>query len=118
MTSESCNNKKAVQESDANVEYIVSPTAQYLDHGYLKVPQTIVSELALIHLCVILGKSFLLLSLRHSLHLDLLECALSARSCLGFLTYFHRILLLVLDLMIGVSFGGLMLYLSILLGIL
>ena len=118
MTGKSCNHKKAVEESDANVEYIVSPAAQYLDHGYLKVPQTMVSELALIHLCVILGKSFLLLSLRHSLLLYLLECALSAHSCLGFLTYLHRLLLLVLDLLIGAPLGGLMIYFSILLSIL
>ena len=119
MTGESCNHKKTVQESDTDVEYIVSPTAQYLDHGYLKVPQTIVSELALIHLCVILGKSFLLLSLRHSLHLDLLECALPACSCLGFLAYLHRLILLfVLNFMIGISLGAFMIYLSILLGIL
>ena len=77
-----------------------------------------ISELCLIHLCIILGKSFLLLSLRHSLLFDLLESALSAHSCLSFLTYLHRLLLLVLDLLIGAPLGGLMIYFSILLGIL
>ena len=76
-------------------------------------------ELCRIHLCVILRESFLLLSLRHSLHLDLLKCALPACSCLGFHAYLHRLILLfVLNFMIGISLGAFMIYLSILLGIL
>ena len=76
------------------------------------------SEIGFIHLRIILGKSFLFLSHRQSLQLNLLECALSACPCIVLLFYLHSslIVLLVLHLLIGV-FTTLMIYLSLLLGL-